>query len=119
GVSVREAIEFAKSYVKQRLPNIPKLVLYQRQVEVKNFVAGDDFPLTRMDFLGGAVSRAHASSQKHFSAENSKRSLIEFRSTQGLQRSTTGIAGRTDTLLSKTPRPRTGKDYALLIASNE
>jgi hypothetical protein len=121
GVSVREAIEYARSYVKQRLPQIPDLVLYQRQVEIKNFIAGDDFPLTRSDKLGRVASRAHASNLTRYAgAENSEAQPSGVKLVQSQTRNPwADIIGRTDTAVSRAPRPRTGKDYALLIASDQ
>lgn len=118
GVSVRETIEYARSYVKERLPTIPNLVWYQRQVEVKNFVSGDDFPLTRNYASGARMSRAHASGPPHNEIGRSRLPLNEARPIQDRQTKLDEILGQIDTVLSKAPRPRTGKDYALLIASN-
>ena len=98
GLTVRQLIQYAQNYVKQRLPTIPNLNEYQRHGEVRSFFAGKDFPLIYAQPAQSGRAYAHGFQQP--------------------QKPTTGIEGRTDTALARTPTVRKGKDYALLIASN-
>jgi len=118
GVSVREAIEYARSYVKQRLPTIPDLDYYQKHVVVKSYVAGDDFPLTKGDVAQTPPVHAHVVHNTGNPRRASER-YLEVEPLQGESPPRAVILGRTDTALSKAPRVRTGKDYALLIASDK
>jgi len=105
GLTVRQLIQYASSYVKQRLPTIPNLNDYQRHGEVRSFFAGDDFPLIHG---GGESGRAYA---------HTVTTRVTALPQQG-QLPAGGIEGRTDTALARAPAIRRGRDYALLIATN-
>ena len=98
GLSVKQLIQYAQGYVKQRLPTIPNLDDYQRHGEVRSFFAGNDFPLTYAQSAQSERAYAHVFQQQ--------------------QTPTAGIEGRTDTAMARAPTVRKGRDFALLIASN-
>ncbi len=98
GLTVKQLIQYAQSYVKQRLPTIPGLNDYQKHGEVRSFFAGDDFPVIYAKTYAWGRAYAHVFQQPRTPA--------------------TGIEGRTDTALARAPSVRKGKDYALLIAGN-
>jgi len=98
GLTVKQLVQYAQAYVKQRLPTIPNLNDYQRHGEVRSFFAGNDFPVIYAQSYAWGRSYAHVFQQP--------------------QSPTTGIEGRTDNALARAPTVRKGKDYALLIAGN-
>jgi tetratricopeptide (TPR) repeat protein len=104
GISVKQLLEYARSYVKQRLPLIPNLDQYQRHVEVRSYFGGNDFPLVYEQT--SQIRRAHAYGRaQQGTPQDQPRRPLE-------------IEGRTDTALSRSSGIRKGKDYALLIAGN-
>ena len=98
GLTVKQLIQYAQGYVKQRLPTIPNLDVYQRHGEVRSFFAGNDFPLIYAQPAQSGRAYAHVFQQPQTPAA--------------------GIEGRTDTALARAPTLRKGRDFALLIAGN-
>lgn len=115
-ITVKELLEYARSYVKQRLPNIPDLDQYQKHVEVRSYFGGDDFPLVSVQASQSKQAHAHA----FVPAWSPGRQVVSQQ--QGgatdQQPRPLGIEGRNDTALSRSPSIRRGKDHALLIATN-
>jgi tetratricopeptide (TPR) repeat protein/uncharacterized caspase-like protein len=107
-LTVRQLVQYAHDYVKQRLPTIPNLNDYQRHGEVRSFFAGSDFPL---------VYRRPESGRAY--AHRVRPSVVYWPEPQQPQSPTSGIQGRSDTALARTPTIRKGRDFALLIAGNE
>ncbi|MGH9928936.1 MAG: caspase family protein, partial [Pyrinomonadaceae bacterium] len=115
GITVKQLLEYARSYVQQRLPTIPNLDQYQRHVEVRSFFGGNDFPLIHEQTT--QTKRAHTPRLAR-SEILSRYTTVQQVSPQRDQQRRPEIEGRTDTALSRSPGIRRGKDYALLIAGN-
>jgi uncharacterized caspase-like protein len=113
GVSGKELIDYARSYVKGRVPSIPNLSRSQKRVEVKSYFAGQDFPLSWTSKSRNAHGRNPPLNQA-VAVSLAPRAATQ----QEPQKRPTEVMGRTDSAVSRAPRARTGKDYALLIATN-
>ncbi|HLO00968.1 MAG TPA: tetratricopeptide repeat protein [Pyrinomonadaceae bacterium] len=115
GVTIKQLLEYARSYVKQRLPLIPNLDQYQRHVEVRSYFGGNDFPLVYEQTT--ETRRAHARASAFTPLRSGFGPGLQG-TVQDEQPRRLGIEGRTDTALSRSPAIRKGKDFALLIAGN-